>query len=310
MAKNEKKGLGRGLGALFGDDIDIARTRRKQASGTETAGNVKDPETGAKDSDVSRETSLIRLSLIEPNSSQPRKVFDEESLKELTESIRAHGVLQPILVQKNGSSYEILVGERRWRAARMAGLKEIPAIVKDVDKQEGAEIALIENIQREDLNSVEEARAYRSLLDEFGLTQEELASRVSKSRTAITNSLRLLQLDKDVLDLVESGELSAGHARAILSINGKRAQYKAAREVINSRLSVRETEKLAKQYNAPKRESKEKEPDIYMESLAEELTGLLSARVSIRQKSKEKGRIEIEYYSLEELEDLADRLRG
>ena len=310
MAKNEKKGLGRGLGALFGDDIDIARTRRKQASGTETAGNVKDPETGAKDSDVSRETSLIRLSLIEPNSSQPRKVFDEESLKELTESIRAHGVLQPILVQKNGSSYEILVGERRWRAARMAGLKEIPAIVKDVDKQEAAEIALIENIQREDLNSVEEARAYRSLLDEFGLTQEELASRVSKSRTAITNSLRLLQLDKDVLDLVESGELSAGHARAILSINGKRAQYKAAREVINSRLSVRETEKLAKQYNAPKRESKEKEPDIYMESLAEELTGLLSARVSIRQKSKEKGRIEIEYYSLEELEDLADRLRG
>ena len=292
MAKNEKKGLGRGLGALFGDDIDIARTRRKQASGTETAGNVKDPETGAKDSDVSRETSLIRLSLIEPNSSQPRKVFDEESLKELTESIRAHGVLQPILVQKNGSSYEILVGERRWRAARMAGLKEIPAIVKDVDKQEAAEIALIENIQREDLNSVEEARAYRSLLDEFGLTQEELASRVSKSRT------------------VESGELSAGHARAILSINGKRAQYKAAREVINSRLSVRETEKLAKQYNAPKRESKEKEPDIYMESLAEELTGLLSARVSIRQKSKEKGRIEIEYYSLEELEDLADRLRG
>ena len=310
MAKNEKKGLGRGLGALFGDDIDIARTRRKQASGTETAGNVKDHETGAKDSDVSRETSLIRLSLIEPNSSQPRKVFDEESLKELTESIRAHGVLQPILVQKNGSSYEILVGERRWRAARMAGLKEIPAIVKDVDKQEAAEIALIENIQREDLNSVEEARAYRSLLDEFGLTQEELASRVSKSRTAITNSLRLLQLDKDVLDLVESGELSAGHARAILSINGKRAQYKAAREVVNSRLSVRETEKLAKQYNALKREPKEKEPDIYMESLAEELTGLLSARVSIRQKSKEKGRIEIEYYSLEELEDLADRLRG
>ena len=310
MAKNEKKGLGRGLGALFGDDIDIARTRRKQASGTEKAGEGKDTENEAKESGVSRETSLIRLSLIEPNSAQPRKVFDEESLKELTESIRAHGVLQPILVQKNGSSYEILVGERRWRAARMAGLKEIPAIVKDVDKQEAAEIALIENIQREDLNSVEEARAYRSLLDEFGLTQEELASRVSKSRTAITNSLRLLQLDKDVLDLVESGELSAGHARAILSINGKRAQYKAAREVINSRLSVRETEKLAKQYNAPKREPKEKEPDIYMESLAEELTGLLSARVSIRQKSKEKGRIEIEYYSLEELEDLADRLRG
>ncbi|MBQ9421210.1 MAG: ParB/RepB/Spo0J family partition protein [Lachnospiraceae bacterium] len=309
MAKNEKKGLGRGLGALFGEDIDIARTKKNRVS--------RDPDETAKadalpaeTKDVSRETSLIRLSLIEPNTSQPRKVFDEESLKELTESIKEHGVLQPILVQKNGNAYEILVGERRWRAARMAGLKEIPAIVKEVGKQEAAEIALIENIQREDLNSVEEARAYRSLLEEFGLTQEELASRVSKSRTAITNSLRLLQLDKDVLDLVENGDLSAGHARAILSINGKRAQYKAAREVINSRLSVRETEKLAKQYNSPRKGAKEKTPDIYMDSLAEELTGALSARVSIRQKTKEKGRIEIEYYSLEELENLVDRLRG
>lgn len=314
MAKSVKRGLGRGLGALFGEDI-AGTVKRGQTS--QEAKNASLPELDGQQSEkkmendhVSRETSLLRVSLIEPRRDQPRKKFDENSLNELAGSIREHGILQPILVQKKGSTYEILVGERRWRAARIAGLKEIPAIIKDVGKQEAAEIALIENIQREDLGAVEEAKAYRALTEEYGLTQDELAGRVGKSRTAITNTMRLLQLDDDVLELVENGELSAGHARALLGVNGKRAQYKAAREVINSSLSVRETEKLVKKLNAPKKEKKQKEPDMFLESQAEELTRLLNTRVSIRPGSKNRGKVEIEYYSLEELEGLIERLGG
>ena len=314
MAKSVKRGLGRGLGALFGEDI--AETVKKGQAASEVKNNTVSESAGtlganqSEIDNVSRETSVLRISLIEPRHDQPRKKFDENSLNELAVSIREHGVLQPILVQKKGSTYEILVGERRWRAARIAGLKEIPAIIKDVGKQEAAEIALIENIQREDLGAVEEAKAYRALTEEYGLTQDELAGRVGKSRTAITNTMRLLQLDDDVLELVENGELSAGHARALLGVNGKRAQYKAAREVINSSLSVRETEKLVKKLNAPKKEKKQKEPDMFLESQAEELTRLLNTRVSIRPGSKNRGKVEIEYYSLEELEGLIERLGG
>lgn len=311
MAK-KARGLGRGLNAIFGEDVDVRessgiRNIRKTASGKGKTRVAEDEG----DADVSRETLKLRISLIEPRKDQPRKNFDEEKLKELSESIRQHGVLQPIIVRKNGEMYEILVGERRWRAARLAGLKEIPAIIRDAREQEAAEIALIENIQRENLSSVEEARAFRALIDEYGLKQEELAQRVAKSRTAVANSLRLLQLDDEILELLESGELTAGHARALLMISGKRAQYKAAREIINSRLSVREAEKLAKNYNNQKNKVKKtaKEPDIYLQSAAEELTGLWQTRVQIKPRGKEKGRIEIEYYSADDLDEIIDRLR-
>ena len=301
MAKTDKRGLGRGLGALFGEDLAAK-------NGTEIKAEQKASENEGQD--VSRETSLLRISLIEPNRDQPRKIFDEESLRELSDSIREHGVLQPILVQKKERGYEILVGERRWRAARMAGLKEIPVIIKEVGKQEASEIALIENIQRENLGSMEEARAYRALIDDYGLTQEQLAERVGKNRTTITNSMRLLQLDEEVQKLVEGGELSAGHARAILALGGKRAQYKAARDVIENGLSVRETEKMIKRLNRPVRKKEQKEPDIYLEAQAEELTRALNTRVHIHPVGRNKGRIEIEYYSAEELESLIEKLGG
>lgn len=308
-----KKGLGRGLGAIFGDDVaaqpqSIQKSTKKVVSAEENKDDKKN---------VSRETNLIKISLIEPNASQPRKIFNEESLKELADSIQEHGVLQPILVKKKGRMYEIVVGERRWRASKMAGLREIPAIIKDMDSKEAAEAALIENIQREDLGSVEEARAYKALIDEYDLTQEELAKRVSKSRTAVTNSMRLLQLDDEVLDLIESGELSAGHARAILGISGKRNQYKAAREVVNNGLSVRQTEKLVKTYNRQTNEmskkhektEEEKKREIFISAVETELTDIMNTRVSIKQNSGKSGKIEIEYYSDDELNRIIDKFR-
>ena len=308
-----KKGLGRGLGAIFGEEVAVQpqsiQKKTKKEAATE---KIKDDK-----ENVSRETNLIKISLIEPNASQPRKIFNEESLKELADSIQEHGVLQPILVKKKGRMYEIVVGERRWRASKMAGLKEIPAIIKDMDSKEAAEAALIENIQREDLGSVEEARAYKALIDEYDLTQEELAKRVSKSRTAVTNSMRLLQLDDEVLDLIESGELSAGHARAILGINGKRNQYKAAREVVNNGLSVRQTEKLVKTYNRQTNETskkhekteEEKKREIFISAVETELTEIMNTRVSIKQNGVERGKIEIEYYSDDELNRIIDKFR-
>lgn len=308
-----KKGLGRGLGAIFGEEVAVQpQSIQKKTKKEAAAEKIKDDK-----ENVSRETNLIKISLIEPNASQPRKIFNEESLKELADSIQEHGVLQPILVKKKGRMYEIVVGERRWRASKMAGLKEIPAIIKDMDSKEAAEAALIENIQREDLGSVEEARAYKALIDEYDLTQEELAKRVSKSRTAVTNSMRLLQLDDEVLDLIESGELSAGHARAILGINGKRNQYKAAREVVNDGLSVRQTEKLVKTYNRQTNETskkhekteEEKKREIFISAVETELTEIMNTRVSIKQNGVERGKIEIEYYSDDELNRIIDKFR-
>ena len=308
-----KKGLGRGLGAIFGEETVAAaaeKRKNKVASGSKKTAS----KSNAAETDVSRETSEIKLSLIEPNAEQPRKLFDDDSLNELAASIKEHGVIQPIIVRQTGRTYKIIAGERRWRAARMAGLKEIPAIVREYDDRETAEISLIENIQRENLNSVEEARAYRSLINDYNMTQEELAKRVSKSRTAITNSLRLLQFDDDILNMISSGELSAGHARAILSVNGKKAQYKAAREIINNGLSVRDAEKLAKKYNSAKPEHKHElretdEHSPYIQALSEELTEQLSSKVKIVPRTKQKGKIEIEYSSLQELEELSERIR-
>ena len=301
-----KRALGRGMGAILGEEVVATATEKRKAKNAAVTKN-----NGSEQGNVSRETSEIKLSLIEPNIGQPRKDFDEDSLAELAASIKEHGVIQPIIVKKTGKTYRIIAGERRWRAARMAGLKEIPAIVREYDDKETAEIALIENIQREDLNSIEEAKAYRSLIDDYHLTQEELAKRVSKSRTAITNSLRLLQFDDSILELIESGELSAGHARAILSVNGKKAQYKAAREVINNGLSVRDAEKLAKRYNTAKTDKKPGRTgtdDAYIKALSEELTEKLHYKVRVVPRGKQSGKIEIEYASLQELEQLSDSI--
>lgn len=290
-----KKALGKGLGAIIKETPVLAKEEKRG----EVPGNV------------SRETS-IRISLIEPNRKQPREQFREESLGELADSIKKYGVLQPLLVKKKGMMYEIIAGERRWRAAKLAGLKEVPVIVKEFDPKEAAEIAIIENIQREDLGPVEEARAYQSLMEEFGLTQEEVAERVSKNRSTITNSLRLLQLSEKVLSLLSEGSLSAGHARCLIPLEPQK-QEQVAEEILAGRLSVRETEKLVKELQEGRKKTrsvkKERTEDIYLAELARLLESSLHTKVQIRQGSKGRGRIEIEYYSNEDLEKLMDRLR-
>ena len=290
-----KKALGKGLGAIIKETPVLAKEEKRR----EAPGNV------------SRETS-IRISLIEPNRKQPREQFREESLGELADSIKKYGVLQPLLVKKKGMMYEIIAGERRWRAAKLAGLKEVPVIVKEFDPKEAAEIAIIENIQREDLGPVEEARAYQSLMEEFGLTQEEVAERVSKNRSTITNSLRLLQLSEKVLSLLSEGSLSAGHARCLIPLEQQK-QEQVAEEILAGHLSVRETEKLVKELQEGRKKNrsvkKERTEDIYLAELARLLESSLHTKVQIRQGSKGRGRIEIEYYSNEDLEKLMDRLR-
>ena len=229
-----KKGLGKGLGAIFGEDVvkesneELTKVKRSlPAEEEETKGSL-----------------MVKISLIEPNRDQPRKDFNEEELQELAESIKNYGVLQPLLVQKKGTSYELIAGERRWRAAKLAGLKEVPVVLREYSKQQAMEIALIENVQRADLNPIEEAQAYQQLVKEFHLTQEEIAARVSKNRATITNAMRLLKLDEEIQNLLIKGAISSGHARAILSLEDKQLQKKAAKEVLDKRLSVRETEWL------------------------------------------------------------------
>ena len=234
-----KKGLGKGIGALIPEDDDVkVKEVIKEVI-------VKEPA-----------DTKIRISLIEPNKEQPRKAFDEDALIELAESIKQYGILQPLLVQKKGDFYEIIAGERRWRAAKLAGLKEVPVIIKDYTTQEVMEIALIENIQREDLNPIEEARAYQRLISDYRLKQDEVAERVAKSRAAITNSLRLLKLDERVQNMVMEGKLSNGHARTIIGIEDPDKQYEIALKIFDEKLSVRETERLMKALSKPEKETK------------------------------------------------------
>lgn len=250
----------------------------------------------------------IKLSLIEPNREQPRKNFDEEALQELSDSIKQYGIIQPLVVKKNEDYYEIIAGERRWRAAKMAGLKEVPVIIKEYTDQEIVEISLIENIQRENLNPIEEAIAYKRLLDEFHLKQEEVAKRVAKSRTTVTNSLRLLKLDERVQQMVINEELTSGHVRALLSIEDKNAQCEVAKKVFDEKLSVRDTEKLVKLVLSPKVPKVKKElthAEIYHD-MEERMKEIFGSKVSIQRKSEHKGKIEIEYYSDEELERILD----
>ena len=251
----------------------------------------------------------VKISEVEPNREQPRKYFDEDALLELADSIRQFGILQPLLVKKKEDYYEIIAGERRWRAAKLAGIKEVPVIIKEFTDQEVVEISLIENIQRENLNPIEEAQAYRRLMEEFHMKQDEIAERVAKSRTAVTNSIRLLKLDARVQKMVVDEMLSTGHARAILSIEDPEQQYTAAQQIFDEKLSVRETEKLVKELLNP-RKAKPKETDSQMDAiyrgLEEKMKAITGTKVEIHQKGKNKGKIEIEYYSMEELERLIE----
>lgn len=251
----------------------------------------------------------VKIGEVEPNREQPRKKFDEDALLELSESIKQFGILQPLLVQKKDGYYEIIAGERRWRAAKLAGVKEIPVIVKDFTSQEIVEISLIENIQREDLNPIEEALAYKRLMEEFRLKQDEIAERVSKSRTAVTNSIRLLKLDERVQRMVVDEMISTGHARALLAIEDGDDQYTIAMKIFDEKLSVRETERLVKNLQNPK-PKKENVADTQMEviyhQLEEKIKSIVGTKVSIHQKNNQKGKIEIEYYSQAELERLIE----
>ena len=250
----------------------------------------------------------VKINQVEPNREQPRKTFDEESIQELTESIRQFGVLQPLIVQDRGKYYEIIAGERRWRAAMAAGLKEIPVVIRKMTEQEIIEISLIENIQREALNPIEEAEAFKRLLTEFQLTQEEVAERVSKSRTAVTNSMRLLKLDERVQQMVIDKMLTTGHARALLSIEDGELQFQAANRIFNEKLSVRDTEKLAKKIGKEKPTKKEEDSQLkaIFQDLEEKMKAALGTKVSINRRNEQKGKIEIEYYSMEELERLME----
>ena len=255
----------------------------------------------------------LKLNLIEPNSEQPRKNFDEESLQELADSIKQYGILQPLIVQKKGNHYEIIAGERRWRAAKLAGITDVPVLIREYDKQQTMEIALIENVQRADLNPIEEAQAFQQLTQEFHLTQEEIANRVSKNRATITNSMRLLKLDVRVQDMLADGKISSGHARALLGLEEGERQYQVAVKITEEKLSVRDVEKLVKMMNRPPKEKKpEKGPDIDLiyRQVEDKLKSIMGTKVVINQKDKNKGRIEIEYYSQEELERLIELMES
>lgn len=284
-----KKGLGKGLDSMIPERIIENETKREK--------------------DVSRETLLLHISDIEPNKEQPRKKFDEDALQELAESIKQYGVIQPLLVQKRDKYYEIIAGERRWRAARIAGVKEVPVIIKDYTSQEIVEIALIENIQREDLNPIEEALAFQRLIQEFHLKQDELAERVSKSRAAVTNSMRLLKLDERVQQMLIDDLISSGHARALLPIEDMEKQHITATKIFDEKLSVRDTEKLVKQLlnDKPQKQiTATIENDFIYRDIEEKIRKIVGTKVSIQNKLKDKGKIEIEYYSQEELERIVE----
>lgn len=344
MMAPKKSGLGRGLDALFpekktqeraqkpenktnnkadGSSVSKAQDKteenikNKSENQPAKAKNTNDENTKAENSTVSEKQAekgensvmVVKLSKVEPNRNQPRKYFSEDSLYEMAESIKKRGIIQPLLVSDKKGYYEIIAGERRWRAAKLAGLKEIPVIVKELTEQEIVEVSLIENIQREDLNAIEEAMAYKRLLDEFHLKQDEIAERVSKSRTAVTNSMRLLKLDEKVQQMLIDEMISAGHARALIAITDPELQVEIATKIFDEKLSVRETEKLVKNLLEPpkkKEQVKNTAEDAIYESLEERMKGIIGTKVFIHRKKNNKGKIEIEYYSRDELERIID----
>lgn len=288
----KKSGLGKGLDSLIKDNSSAKKTAAANTSSENKAEEMKSGE------------QMMKINMVEPNRDQPRKKFEEDALLELADSIKQFGVLQPLLVRKRKDYYEIIAGERRWRAAKMAGVKEVPVIIKDYTEQEIVEIGLIENIQRENLNPIEEAMAFKKLLEEFNLKQDEVAERVSKSRTAVTNSMRLLKLDERVQEMIVDDMISTGHARALLAIDDKEQQYDLANRIFDEKLSVRETEKLVKEIKNPKKPKMKKkvENEFVYTDLENRMKEVMGTKVNISSKGNGKGKIEIEYYSDDELE--------
>lgn len=291
----KKGGLGKGLNALIPPSSEEKKAPEKVSS--------------ALVSETDKET-LVNITKIEPNRTQPRKNFDEDALQELSDSIKQFGIIQPLVVQDRKDHYEIIAGERRWRAAKKAGLKEVPVIIKNYTDQEIVEISIIENIQREDLNPIEEALAYKRLLEEFNLKQDQVAERVSKSRTAVTNSMRLLKLSDKVQQMIIDEMISTGHARAILSIEDPEEQYNIAQKIFDEKLSVREVEKLMKNYGKPAKEKKMKDSqlEVIYRDIEEKLKQKLGAKVAINSKGNGAGKMEIEFYTHDDLEKLVDML--
>ncbi|MCR4933407.1 MAG: ParB/RepB/Spo0J family partition protein [Lachnospiraceae bacterium] len=292
------RGLGKGLDAMIPKAIPAIQ-------------EDKIVQQEIEKSDGKATETIVKITQIEPNRDQPRKEFDKEALEELSDSIKQHGLIQPILVQDRKDHYEIIAGERRWRAARLAGLKEVPVIIRNYSEQEIVEISLIENLQRKDLNPIEEALAYKKLMTDFDLKQEDVAVKVSKSRSTITNSMRLLKLSKKVQELVIKGKLSEGHARTLLSIEDSSVQDEVADKIIAENLSVRDVEKLVKNYGKPAKEKPavNKELDIFYQDIAEKLKQNLGTKVQISGKGDGSGKIEIEFYTNEELDRLIARIK-
>lgn len=291
----KRKGLGKGLDSLIPENKSV-----KPAAKPEKA---EEP--------VKTGEQMLKINQVEPNREQPRKHFEEDALLELADSIKQYGVLQPLLVRKRKDYYEIIAGERRWRAAKLAGVKEVPVIIKEYTEQQAVEIALIENIQRENLNPIEEAMAFKKLLTEFNLKQDEVAERVSKSRTAVTNSMRLLKLGEKVQQMIIDDMITTGHARALLAIDDEEQQYLLATNIFDEKLSVRETEKLIKSLKNPKKQVKvvkTVENAFVYDDLAEKMKRVLGTKVSISPKGNGKGKIEIEYYSDDELERMFEMI--
>lgn len=296
MAK-AARGLGKGLDSLIPAAVPKAEPVETETKKEENA-----------------QGTYVKITKVEPNREQPRKNFDEDALQELADSIKQYGIVEPLIVQDRKTHYEIIAGERRWRAAKLAGLKEVPVIVRNYTEQEIVEISLIENIQREDLNPIEEAQAYKRLLTEFNLKQDEVAERVSKSRTAVTNSMRLLKLCDEVQQMIIDDMITTGHARALISIEDPEQQYTIAQKVFDEKLSVRDVEKLVKNLNKPEKVKKEPVTDKALEAvyqdLEEKLKQTLGTKVSIASKGDGAGKLEIEFYTHDDLEKITDLLTG
>lgn len=293
-AKKKSHGLGSGLNVLIPQN--------------------NPPKANSEDENEAAVDFMVPISKVEPDREQPRKFFNEDALQELAESIKQYGVFQPLLVQKEKDYYKIIAGERRWRAAKIAGLKEIPVIVKELSDQEIAEIQLIENIQREDLNPIEIAEGYRQLIDKYGFTQDELAEKISKSRTAITNTLRLLKLDERVRQMIVDELISTGHARAILSIEDSDKQYEFAQKIFDEKMSVRDVEKAIKNMQKDPKVKKDnqkidKKTEAIYHSLEENMKQIMGTKVSIQAKNGNQGKVEIEYYSQDELDRIVNMIR-
>ena len=294
-------------------------TAKKKSHGLGSGLNVLIPQNNPPKANSENENEaavdfMVPISKVEPDREQPRKFFNEDALQELAEAIKQYGVFQPLLVQKEKDYYKIIAGERRWRAAKIAGLKEIPVIVKELSDQEIAEIQLIENIQREDLNPIEIAEGYRQLIDKYGFTQDELAEKISKSRTAITNTLRLLKLDERVRQMIIDELISTGHARAILSIEDSDKQYEFAQKIFDEKMSVRDVEKAIKNMQKDPKVKKDnqkidKKTEAIYHSLEENMKQIMGTKVTIQAKNGNQGKVEIEYYSQDELDRIVNMIR-